>query len=63
VRGRYSPATSLSSELQYLFGLPNAPAPGALDAEQQTLAAAMRAAWASFAAGGDPSSAAVPWPS
>jgi para-nitrobenzyl esterase len=33
------------------------------DADQQALAAAMRAAWASFAASGDPSTVAVPWPS
>jgi para-nitrobenzyl esterase len=43
-----------SSELQYLFDLPNAPVPGALDADQQQLAATMRAAWAGFAATGRP---------
>jgi para-nitrobenzyl esterase len=50
------------SELQYLFGLPNAPVPGTLDAAQQTLAASMQAAWANFAASGDPSTAAAGWP-
>jgi para-nitrobenzyl esterase len=41
------------SELQYLFDLPNAFA-GTLTPEQETLAARMRAAWASFAAGKAP---------
>jgi len=50
------------SELQYLFGLPNAPVPGTLDAAQQGLAASMQAAWANFAASGDPSTAAAGWP-
>jgi para-nitrobenzyl esterase len=50
------------SELQYLFGLPNAPLPGTLDADQQALADSMRAAWANFAASGSPATAAVPWP-
>jgi para-nitrobenzyl esterase len=36
--------------------------PGGLDADQEALAAAMRAAWVRFAAKGDPSTAAVPWP-
>jgi para-nitrobenzyl esterase len=60
--GAVAPVATHSSELQYLVGLPNAPVPGALDADQEALAAAMRAAWASFAANGDPSTAAVPWP-
>jgi para-nitrobenzyl esterase len=51
------------SELQYLFGLPNAPVPGTLDPSQQLLAASMRAAWANFAAVGDPSTPRLPWPS
>jgi para-nitrobenzyl esterase len=55
-------ATHLS-ELQYLFDLPNAPIPGPLDAGQEGLATSMRAAWASFAASGDPSTAALRWPS
>ncbi len=57
------PFATHSSELSYLFGLPNAPFPPALNAGQRALAAAMRAAWANFAASGDPSSAALPWPS
>ncbi|MBV9002249.1 MAG: carboxylesterase family protein [Solirubrobacterales bacterium] len=56
------PATH-SSELQYIFDQPNAPFPGTLDANQQALAASMRAAWASFAANGDPSTSALAWPS
>ncbi len=52
-----------SSELQYLFDLPNAPAPGTLNADESALAASMRTAWARFAADGNPSSGALPWPS
>jgi para-nitrobenzyl esterase len=52
-----------SSEIQYLFDQPNAPYPAALNASQETLAATMRTAWGNFAASGDPSAAAVPWPS
>jgi para-nitrobenzyl esterase len=50
------------SELQYLFDLPNAPVPGTLNAGQQALADSMRAAWANFAASGNPATTAVPWP-
>ena len=50
------------SELPYLFDLPNAPYPPTLNPDQQTLAASMRAAWANFAARGNPATAAVPWP-
>jgi len=50
------------SELPYLFDLPNAPYPPTLNPDQQTLAASMRAAWANFAATGNPATAAVPWP-
>ena len=57
------PAATHSSELQYIFDQPNAPIPGTLDANQQALAASMRAAWASFAANGDPSTPALAWPS
>jgi para-nitrobenzyl esterase len=57
------PFATHSSELSYLFGLPNAPFPPALNAGQEALAASMRTAWASFAASGDPSSAALAWPS
>ena len=57
------PFATHSSELSYLFGLPNAPFPPTFEAGQASLAATMRAAWANFAANGDPSSAALPWPS
>jgi len=57
------PFATHSSELSYLFGLPNAPFPPTLNAGQEALSASMRTAWASFAASGDPSSAALPWPS
>jgi para-nitrobenzyl esterase len=62
--GRFAPfpAATHSSELQYLFDQPNDPRPGTLSSDQQALAASMRAAWASFAAGGDPSTAALRWP-
>ena len=50
------------SEFPYLFDLPDAPLQGPLSPDQQVLAASMRAAWANFAASGDPASAAVPWP-
>ena len=50
------------TELHYLFDLANA-APSTLNPDQAALAASMRTAWANFAASGDPSSAAVPWPS
>src|SRR5579859_6551492 len=56
------PVATHGSELQYLFGLPNAPVPGTLNAGQQALADSMRAAWANFAASGNPSTTAVPWP-
>jgi para-nitrobenzyl esterase len=57
------PAATHSSELQYIFDQPNAPIPGTLNANQQALAASMRAAWAGFAANGDPSSSSLAWPS
>ena len=57
------PAATHSSELQYIFDQPNAPIPGTLDADQQTLAASMRTSWASFAANGDPSTPSLAWPS
>jgi len=56
------PAATHSAETQYLFDLPNAPAPAMFSPRQQALAASMRTAWANFAATGNPSSAAVPWP-
>ena len=60
--GAVAPVATHSSELQYLFDLPNAPVPGGLDADQEALAADMRAAWVRFAGNGNPSTAAVPWP-
>ena len=51
------------TEVQYLFDLPNAPFPATPDPGQQALAASMRAAWASFAASGNPSTRALSWPS
>ena len=60
---RLPPIATHSSELQYLFDQPNAPFPGSLNADQQSLAATMRTAWATFAASGNPSSGVLPWPS
>jgi para-nitrobenzyl esterase len=62
---RYAPipVATHGSELPYVFDQPNAPFQVPLNAEQQALAAAMRAAWANFAASGDPSTATVQWPS
>ena len=57
------PAATHSSEIQYIFDQPNAPLPGTFTPDQQMLAASMRAAWASFAANGDPSTPALAWPS
>jgi para-nitrobenzyl esterase len=57
------PIATHSSEIQYLFDQPNAPFATTLNPTQESLAASMRAAWANFAADGDPASAAVPWPS
>ncbi|MCU1503525.1 MAG: carboxylesterase family protein [Ilumatobacteraceae bacterium] len=56
------PIATHSSEIQYLFDQPNAPFPATLNPTQEALANSMRAAWANFAANGDPASAAVPWP-
>jgi para-nitrobenzyl esterase len=56
------PVATHASEEQYLFDLPNVPVPGTLNPDQQALAASMRAAWANFAAIGNPTTAAVPWP-
>ena len=57
------PIATHSSEIQYIFDQPNAPHPAPFTADQETLAATMRTAWANFAATGDPSSSALPWPS
>jgi para-nitrobenzyl esterase len=56
------PIATHSSEIQYIFDQPNAPFPATLNPTQEALADSMRAAWANFAAKGDPASAAVPWP-
>ena len=58
--GRFAPfpAATHSSEIQYLFDQPNTPYPATFTADQQALAASMRAAWASFAAHGAPAG----WP-
>ena len=61
--GALPPIATHGTELPYLFDQPNAPFPAMLTATQQALAASMRAAWANFAASGDPSSRALPWPS
>jgi len=63
---RYFPTPGVAthtSELPYIFDLPNAPIQQPFSPDQETLAASMRAAWANFAASGDPSSSTVPWPS
>ena len=57
------PAATHSSELQYIFDQPNTPLPGTLNADQQMLAGRMRAAWANFAADGNPSTQTLAWPS
>lgn len=57
------PAATHLSELAYLFDLHDAPIQTPFMPDQAQLAATMRAAWASFADGGSPSSAALSWPS
>ena len=59
----FFPIATHSSEIQYLFDQPNAPHATPLNPDQEALATSMRAAWANFAASGDPSSGTVPWPS
>jgi para-nitrobenzyl esterase len=56
------PVATHKSELPYLFDLPDAPLQEPLSPQQQALATSMRAAWANFAASGNPASEAVPWP-
>src|SRR5215471_5130823 len=56
------PVATHGSELPYIFDLPDVPFHG-LTPDQEALAASMRAAWANFAASGNPSTTAVPWPS
>ena len=48
-------ATQFAPSCPQLPSPPNAPLPGTFTPDQQTLAARMRAAWAGFAAHGDPS--------
>jgi para-nitrobenzyl esterase len=57
------PVATHTSELAYLFDLPGATFSGPFSPGQEELKANMRAAWAAFAANGDPSTATVPWPS
>jgi len=57
------PVATHGSELPLLFGLPDAPNQTPLTPDEQALSATMQAAWASFAANGDPSTPALPWPS
>jgi para-nitrobenzyl esterase len=59
----FPPIATHSSEIQYLFDQPNAPFAETLNPTQAKLADSMRAAWAAFAARGNPSTNAVPWPS
>ncbi|MER5916612.1 carboxylesterase family protein [Streptomyces sp. NPDC001982] len=56
------PVATHTSELPYLFDLPDTRVQDPLNADQQKLAAGMRAAWANFAANANPSTTAVPWP-
>jgi para-nitrobenzyl esterase len=56
------PVATHGSELPYLFDLPNAPLQGPLNAAQQQLAATMQASWINFAATGNPTTHAAPWP-
>jgi para-nitrobenzyl esterase len=57
-------AATHTSELPYIFDLNDAPVQIPLSPNQQALAASMRAAWASFAATGDPAEESnVRWPS
>jgi len=64
---RYFPTPGVAthtSELPYIFDLPYAPFQDPFSPDSEALAASMRAAWASFAASGDPASASnVRWPS
>jgi para-nitrobenzyl esterase len=62
---RYAPipVATHSSEIQYLFDLPNTPIPGGLNPQQQLLSNAMRGAWESFAAHGNPATTSSYWPS
>jgi len=61
--GALPPIATHSSEIQYLFDMPNTPVPATLNADQEALATQMRTAWARFASTGDPSTRDVRWPS
>ena len=56
------PVATHGSELTYVFDLPDATFQGPLSADQENLAADMRAAWANFAETGDPSTDTLTWP-
>jgi para-nitrobenzyl esterase len=56
------PVATHTSELVYLLDIPDTPFQQPLSADQEVLASRMRAAWANFAASGNPSAAALPWP-
>ncbi|HEV2967882.1 MAG TPA: carboxylesterase family protein, partial [Candidatus Dormibacteraeota bacterium] len=57
-------AATHTSELPYIFDLNDAPVQIPLSPDQQTLAASMRAAWASFASTGNPGEESnMRWPS
>jgi para-nitrobenzyl esterase len=60
--GALPPLSTHGTELPYLFDQPNAPYPAVLDPSQQALASTMRTAWTQFAAVGNPSTRALPWP-
>ena len=65
--GRYpppltQPVATHGSELTYLFDLPDAVYQTPMSADQEALADTMRTAWARFAATGNPSTRALPWP-
>src|SRR3954453_7274493 len=61
--GPFFPVATHSSEIPYPSDQPTPPDPTPLNPTQEALASKMRAAWAKFAATGDPGSAGVPWPS
>ena len=51
-----------TSDIPYVLDEPNVPFPTPLAADQESLATAMRTAWANFAATGNPSTSDVRWP-
>jgi para-nitrobenzyl esterase len=56
------PVATHKSEYPYLFDLPDAPFQEPFSPSQQALGVSMRAAWANFAASGNPSTPDLPWP-